>query len=211
MMSRRTEPIWFALIVVVFVAMVGGWTGIDYTRTLIERADSTAEAHAVEAALMAEANARLAADLEAQAAEYEAASIEWERENAENRARAARARDRAERAATDLVASLDSAQREGFAEYAAERDTVEASLVAELVTERERSAALQVRVTGLMGLVAGLQGEIAAKDRQLEALDESLNAHRAALRSRNRQNTYLKLGGAAVVAFAAVNQLTGGA
>lgn len=195
-MTSRTEPLWFALLVVGIVVLSVGKFGIDkYSAAvaLSERADSVAKVHAAEAELMAEANARLAADLERLAETRAADSVRWEQARAEDRARAARARERAERSATDLVASLDSVQASQFAEYAAQRDTVEDALRSELATERADNASLRVMVTTLTARVGGLEAEIVPLRAQVSALQESAGFKDAALKAKGRENTYIRL------------------
>lgn len=152
-------------IIVAVLAVAGVWAAVGRAEAVAradvheERADS-AEARS---GRLAAANADLLRGIDVRDSAYAADSIRWEAERAENAARAAAAERRATRTATDLRATLTSAQDSLLTAY--ERD------VAEVLAAKDRTIAsmeiqvvdLRERVSQRNALIEGLYMEIEAR------------------------------------------------
>lgn len=142
---------------------------------------------------------------------YSADSARWEAEVAEARAREAaatiRVREataRASAVATDLTARLDSTEARMFAEYEAERDSIDEATEEILDTYRSMLLATTAERDELRALLFGREQEITALRNENAGLRSAIDALHERIRGLERQGTLtrtvLLLGAGAVLA-----------
>lgn len=172
---------------------------------LAERADSLATVVADRDASIA----RMAQDLARADSAYTADSVRWQAERAQNRAQIATAERSASEAAARLRPRLDSLSATILADYEAEvarERTAHRALVKSLDTE---IASLRTQVKRRDELIAALYTRIDISNDRAAALAGANDALRAALRSRGRQNTLLKVAGIGLLGLAVYNGVQG--
>jgi hypothetical protein len=170
----------------------------DTTGPLVEARDSTEAARA-----RAEA---LADSLRTAYADSVAA---WNAERATLRATAVRARARSDSTASTLRATLDTTQARMLREIEASHRAEVAAIVAEAESYRAQVTALEVRVFSDSLVIDGLHHEIGAwteLDAERQRIESDL---RDALRAREQQNRWLKIGGTVVVALSIYERVIG--
>lgn len=137
---------------------------------------------------------RLQGEYDALSATYSADSARWAARADSAQRRIDEATTRASRVATDLTARLDSVGRALFAEYRAERDSIDAARLTIIVDLRARTASLETRVASLVRVNRTTLDVLDARAEQITALEDYGAAMRRAYAAAARRR-WLERGG----------------
>jgi hypothetical protein len=133
----------------------------------------------------------------------------WDAARATLRATAVRARARSDSTASTLRTTLDTTQARMLREIEASHRAEVAAIVAEAESYRGQVTALEVRVLSDSLVIDGYRHEVgawAAVDAERQRIEADL---RDALRAREQQNRWLKIGGTALVALSIYERVIG--
>jgi hypothetical protein len=188
--------------------MLAGYLIFDHFRPTPEVPDTTGPL--VEARDSAEA-ARTRAEVLADSLRtaYADSVAAWNAERATLRATAVRARARSDSTASTLRATLDTTQARMLREIEESHRAEVAAIVAEAESHRAQVTALEVRVFSDSLVIDGYRHEVgawAAVDAERQRIEADL---RDALRAREQQNRWLKIGGTALVALSIYERVIG--